>query len=108
MSNTKKEINHPLLGCPMSNSKVWHKIYGDYKAWEREWLAGNTEWWPDTIELQCDVEQIIRSGCPSSPMPRKAQERIQKLQDAGESYVAHVSPGVHAYKIGFVSEYTVK
>jgi hypothetical protein len=94
-----------LLGCPMSSKEIYYKIYGNPEAWEREWLAGNTEWWPDTIDLPGDAEQIIRSGCPSSPMPRKAQERIQKLRDAGETYVTHVSPGVHAYRIGFASEY---
>lgn len=96
---------HALFGCPMSSEEAHSKIYGDYKAWEREWMAGNTEWWPDSIDLSGDAEQVIRSGCPSSPMPKKAQERIQKLRDAGEIYVTHVKSGVHAYRIGLVSEY---
>ena len=109
---TKSNLNagsgcpsHVLFGCPMSSEKIHAKIYGDHEAWEREWLADNTEWWPDTIDLPGDSEQIIRAGCPSSPMPKKAQERIQKLRDAGEIYVTHVAPGVHAYRIGFASEY---
>lgn len=78
---------------------------GQKEKWEREWLAGNTEWWPDTIDLPGDAEQIIRAGCPSSPMPRKAQERIQKLREAGARYVIHVDSGVHAYRIGYAREY---
>ncbi len=100
--NTKSNSNagsgcssHELFGCPMSSVEMW----------EREWLAGNTEWWPDTIDLPGDAEQVIRAGCPSSPMPKKAQDRIQKLRDAGEIYVTHVASGVHAYCIGLASEY---
>lgn len=80
--------------------------YKNQKEWEEAWLNGETEWWPDSIELPFISSIQIRSGCPSSPLPSMAQDRIQKLAKSGEQYVMHVDVGVHAYKIGFINEYT--
>ena len=74
---------------------------------ERRWLADETNWWPDTLPLVGEADNGVRRGDPSSPMPPVAQRRVDDLRRAGEEFVAHVESGVHAYRIGRVSEYEV-
>lgn len=73
---------------------------------ERAWLVGHSTWWPDTIPLlgskPCDI-----AGDPSSRMPPLAQERINDLIGLGLDHVKFLAPGVHAYNIGLVLDYTV-
>jgi hypothetical protein len=91
----------------MKDLRVMFDMHGDDgNAWGACWLAGETEWWPDNIPLE-ESNGLTRQGDPSSPMPALAIERTQILRDAGEQYVVHISPGLHAYRIGVVSDYAL-
>ena len=72
---------------------------------EAKWLAGETEWWPDSLPLRGAKHHGMIPGDPSSEMPTLARERVDALRRQGKPYVAHISPGVHAYRIGFCHEY---
>ena len=69
------------------------------------WLHGLTDWWPDSINLPGDNPLIAGVGYVGACMPERAERRIENLRNAGERYVRHISPGVHAHRIGYASEY---
>jgi len=99
-STQKAVANDALFASGFYDAHV-----GQEEKWAAAWLNNETDYWPDNVDLPGEPEQVIRAGCPSSPMPCKAQERIGALRDAGERYVIHVDSGVHAYRIGYAREY---
>ena len=99
-STQKAVANDALFASGFYDAHV-----GQEEKWAAAWLNNETDYWPDNVDLPGEPEQVIHAGCPSSPMPCKAQERIGALRDAGERYVIHVDSGVHAYRIGYAREY---
>lgn len=90
----------------MDLQTLYKRFSDNHKMWENAWLEGQTDWWPDSIAIPGIVTQKIMTGSPSSDMPDKAQCRVNVLKSNGEIYVTNITTGVHAYRIGFVSEYT--
>lgn len=80
-------------------------LYFNKAAWEKAWLDGLTDWWPDSIALPNSSDIPMTPGVPVSAIPLKAQHRIEQYRTAGDLYVRHVDVGVHAYRIGISSEY---
>ena len=69
------------------------------------WLHGLTDWWPDSIKLPGDNPLSVSAGWVGAFLPERALHRLDELKHTGQRWVRHISTGVHAHRIGLVSEY---
>jgi hypothetical protein len=74
----------------LSLEEVDSLAYMNFPEWESLWLNNKTDWCPDTLPFTDSALGIAR---------------VRELRETKQLYVAHVDSGVHAYKIGFYSEF---
>lgn len=75
----------------MNLEEVDAVAYMNHRLWEKLWLDGETDWYPDSLGYLHHTAM--------------ARERLDALRATGEQYTTHVSHGVHAFRIGFMHEY---
>lgn len=110
MSDIEEELRY--IGGKMTLHEVIESSGMNKDEWEKLWLSGETDWWPDTAHCipgseKLGVVNFKDSGSSIGWLPKLAVDRLDKLQRNGEKYVFHISPGVNAYKIGYVDDFDI-